>query len=135
MSYKKYRLFVSRGWTLIVCSVSVVILGLMASCRSKKIDKSTDAAGNGDNSPSSVAEDYSNARPGNDLTPMAELPGDSQDVKKMIRESNALKETLSGRMRSVIYGPPEVMERRAEENRQMRHKIDSLDTAIKKARQ
>lgn len=135
MRFRKIRLFLSRGWTFIVCSISVVVLGLMASCRSKKVIKTAEVTEKEDNSQELVTDEYFNSRNRNGFTPMAVLPGDSQEIKDMIRESNSLKENLSGRMRSVIYGTPEIMERRAQENAQMRHKIDSLDTEIIKARQ
>ena len=82
-----------------------------------------------------VAQDYVNSRAGRSLSPILELPGDSKVVRDMVQESNALRETLSRSMNSVVYGPPEVMERRAAENEQMRHQIDSIDNEIKKARQ
>lgn len=66
---------------------------------------------------------------------MIVLPGDSKAVKDMIRESNTLKETLSRNMNAVIYGPPEVLQRRAAEDAQLRHQIDSIDNEINKARQ
>ena len=52
----------------------------------------------------------------------------------MIKQVNSLKKDLSDRMNSVIYGTPEVMQRRAQENRAMRARIDSLDNVINKAR-
>ena len=132
MKFRKIKLFVSRGWTLIVCSFSVAVLALMSSCRSKKVDKAPDVP---DDDPSEeVMEGYSVNRMGEGLTPMVALPGDSKAVKDMIQESNALKETLGRRMNSVIYGPPEMMVRRAAENYEMRHKIDSIDASIRKER-
>ena len=68
------------------------------------------------------------------MAPMVTLPSDSKEVKDMIRQVNSLKDELSGRMNSVIYGPPELMQRRALENREMRARIDSLSNEINKAR-
>ena len=132
MKFRKIKLFVSKGWTLIICSFSVAVLALMSSCRSKKVDKAPDVPD--EDSSEEVMEGYSINRMGEGLTPMVALPGDSKAVKDMIQESNALKETLGRRMNSVIYGPPEVMVRRAAENDEMRHKIDSIDARIRKER-
>jgi hypothetical protein len=63
------------------------------------------------------------------------MPGDSREVQDMIRQVNSLKKDLSDRMNSVIYGTPEMMQRRAQENRVMRARIDSIDNVIKKTRQ
>lgn len=52
----------------------------------------------------------------------------------MVEEMNTIKDELNKRMNSVIYGTPEVMKRRAKENDAMRHKIDSLQNEITKAR-
>jgi len=132
MKFRKIKLFVSKGWALLVCSFSVAVLALMSSCRSKKVDKAPDVPD--EDSSEEVMEGYSINRMGEGLTPMVALPGDSKAVKDMIQESNALKETLGRRMNSVIYGPPEMMERRAAENDEMRHKIDSIDARIRKER-
>lgn len=131
MAYRKFRIILSKGWTLLVCSFSVAVLALTGSCRSKKVSKVPELIDDPKAS-DEVVNDYANS---DNLSPMASLPGDSQHVKDMIKESNALKEEMSNRMRSVIYGPPEVMQRRAAENQAMRNKIDSLDTEINKARQ
>ena len=134
MAYRKFRIVLAKGWTLLVCSLSVAVLALTASCRSKKVSKSAETVLEETTPEEEVVDEYISTRT-NDLTPTAVLPDDSQAVKDMIKESNALKEEVSGRMRSVIYGPPEMMQRRAQENEAMRHKIDSLDTEIRKARQ
>lgn len=118
---------------MIICSLSVVVLTLMGSCRSKKVNKTPEVVD--DNTTSAVVDEPINSRAGNSLTPMTELPDDSKAVKEMIQESNALKQSLSTRMNSLIYGPPEVMQRRATENEVMRHKIDSIDSVIRKERQ
>ena len=132
MKFRKIKLFVSKGWALLVCSFSVAVLALMSSCRSKKVDKAPDVPD--EDSSEEVMEGYSINRMGEGLTPMVALPGDSKAVKDMIQKSNTLKETLGRRMNSVIYGPPEMMERRAVENDEMRHKIDSIDARIRKER-
>ena len=135
MAYKRFRIVLSRGWTLIVCSVSVAVLAL-CGCRSKKVNKTPEVVEEEEESTSQVvAQDYVNSRAGRSLSPILELPGDSKAVRDMIQESNALRETLSRSMNSVVYGPPEVMERRAAENEKMRHQIDSIDNEINKARQ
>ena len=134
MAYRKFRIALSKGWTLILCSVSVAVLALLGSCRSKKVAKNQAEVADEDEA-AEVVDDYISSKAGGDLTPSVSLPGDSKAVKDLIRESNELKEDLSKRMNSVIYGPPEMMQRRAAENQQMRNKIDSLDTEIRKARQ
>lgn len=121
----------SKGWTLLVCSVSVAVIALMGSCRSKKATKTQEPVLNDDQPSEEVVE----PRSGNDLSPTLTLPGDSKEVKEMIQQVNSLKDELSGRMNSVIYGTPEIMQRRAEENRLMRNQIDSLNNEIQKARQ
>lgn len=133
MIYKKFTIAVSKGWALIVCSVSVAVLALMGSCRSKKVDKAPEVEAE-ENNPSQEYVD-NKPRPEIGQGTIAVLPGDSREIREMIEESNSLRETLSNRARSVIYGPPEVMERRAAENAKIRHKIDSLDVEIRKARQ
>lgn len=131
MKCKRIRLFVSKGWTFIVCSLSVAVLALMGACRSKKVTDTVQETGNDD----VLKESGILGRTGDNLSPTLALPGDSKAVLKMIEESNTLKDELSGRMRSVVYGPPEVMQRRAAENAVLRHKVDSLDTEINKSRQ
>lgn len=135
MTYRKFRIFLAKGWTLIVCSVSLAVMALAVSCRSKKATKAQETIVEEEKAPEEVVDEKATTRASRDLSPMVELPGDSKAVKEMIQESNALKQTLSRRMNSVIYGTPEIMEQRAAENEQMKHKIDSLDTEIKKARQ
>ena len=133
MAYIRFRIALSRGWTLIVCSLSVLVLTI-TGCRSKKVNKAAqeDFA---DDAPLQEASDESDiARSRTDMAPIIVLPGDSKETKAMIDQVNSLKDELSGRMNSVIYGPPEVMQRRAEENRQMRAQIDSLSNEINKAR-
>ena len=132
MSYKKFRITLSRGWTMIVCSLSVVALAI-TGCRSKKVNK-TAQEDTFDNPTQEELDERLVSRSRTDMVPIAELPNDSKEVKAMIGQVNTLKEELSGRMNSVIYGPPEVMQRRAEENRQMRAQIDSLSNEIDKAR-
>jgi len=131
MSYRKFKIVLSKGWTLLVCSVSVAVIALMGSCRSKKATKTQEPVLNDDQPSEEVVE----PRSGNDLSPTLTLPGDSKEVKEMIQQVNSLKDELSGRMNSVIYGTPEIMQRRAEENRLMRNQIDSLNNEIQKARQ
>ena len=131
MAYKKFRIVLSKGWTLLVCSLSVAVLALMSSCRSKKLNKSAE--------PDPAQEEQTDQdadNPGsvNDYTPMATLPGDSKEVRKKIEEVNTLKDELSTRMNTVIYGPPAVMERRARENSEMREKIDRLSKEINDSR-
>ena len=121
----------SKGWTLLVCSLSIAVLALMSSCRSKKLNKSAE--------PDPAQEEQTDQdadNPGsvNDYTPMATLPGDSKEVRKKIEEVNTLKDELSTRMNTVIYGPPAVMERRARENSEMREKIDRLSKEINDSR-
>lgn len=130
MAYKRFRIVLSKGWTLLVCSFSVATLALMASCRSKKVTKAEEPE-------EPQKEDVDEApvrRTNSDLAPSVTLPGDSKEVKQMVDEVNTLKEQLSGRMNTVIYGPPEVMQRRAQENNEVRARIDSLTTEINKAR-
>ena len=131
MAYKRFRIVLSKGWTLLVCSLSVAVLALMSSCRSKKLNKSAE--------PDPAQEEQTDQdadNPGsvNDYTPMAPLPGDSKEVRKKIEEVNTLKDELSTRMNTVIYGPPAVMERRARENSEMREKIDRLSKEINDSR-
>ncbi len=129
MAYKRFRIVLSKGWTLLVCSLSVAVLALMSSCRSKKLSKSVD--------PVEELDDQDVDAPGsaNDYTPMVTLPGDSKDVRAKIDQVNALKGELSSRMNTVIYGPPDVMERRARENNEMREKIEKLSKEINSSRQ
>lgn len=133
MTYRKFRIALSKGWTLIVCSVSVAVLALAVSCRSKKATKAQETADE-EEAPEEVVDEKATTKASQDLTPMVELPSDSKAVREMIQEINSIKQTLSRRMNSVIYGTPEIMEQRAAENEQMRHKIDSLNTEIEKAR-
>lgn len=130
------RIVISKGWSLLICSLSVALVALMSSCRSKKVNKAPEVEeAQEENTAQTVSQEYVNNRAGRNLSPMLELPGDSKAVKEMIQESNALKETLSRSMNSVVYGPPEVLERHAAENAKMRHQIDSIDNEIMKARQ
>ena len=133
MAYKRFRIVLSKGWTLLVCSLSVATLALTVSCRSKKVNKTAEPEPSAD-LPAQGAEDVNTRRSADDLAPMLVLPSDSKEVKEMIKEVNSMKDELSGRMSSIIYGPPEVMQRRAQENREMRARIDSLSNEINKAR-
>lgn len=133
MAYKRFRIVLSKGWTLLVCSLSVAALALTVSCRSKKVNKQAEPEP-ADDQLSQDAEGTLTRRLADDMAPMVTLPDDSKEVKDMIRQVNSLKDELSGRMNSVIYGPPELMQRRALENREMRARIDSLSNEINKAR-
>ena len=133
MAYKRFRLLLSKGWALLVCTFSVAVLALTVSCRSKKVNKTAQPEPSGDEQ-SSETEDVNIRRPSDNLAPMLTLPGDSKEVKDMIEQVNSLKDELSVRMNSLIYGPPEVLQRRALENTEMRARIDSLSNEINKAR-
>ena len=135
MRYREFRIVLSKGWKLIVCSVSVVVLALMGSCRSKKVNKTDDPLPDETEPTEEMVDEYVSTRSVHTQTPVLILPSDSKDVKEMIEQVNELKKELSDRMNSIIYGTPEVMQRRAEENNVLRHRIDSLDNEIKKARQ
>ncbi len=120
----------SKGWTYMICSLSVAVLALVG-CRSKKVAQQQqepelpqDAA--------DASDEYQTRA--NSLAQTLILPSDSKEVQAMIKQVNSLKKDLSDRMNSVIYGTPEVMQRRAQENRALRARIDSLDNVISKAR-
>lgn len=120
----------SKGWTFMICSLSVAVLALVG-CRSKKVAQQQqepelpqDAA--------DASDEYQTRA--NSLAQTLILPSDSKEVQAMIKQVNSLKKDLSDRMNSVIYGTPEVMQRRAQENRALRARIDSLDNVISKAR-
>ncbi|MBO7050822.1 MAG: hypothetical protein J6W42_09470 [Bacteroidaceae bacterium] len=134
MTYRKLKIYLSKCWTLTVCSLSVAVIALMGSCRSKKVNKTAEPDVTEDLSAQEVVEEYLTRGDGERLTPVRVMPGDSQRVQDLIRQTNSLKEEVSGRMRSVIYGTPEIMQRRAQENEAMRNRIDSLDNEINKSR-
>lgn len=134
MAYKRFKIALSKGWALIVCSLSVVVLAI-TGCRSKKANKTVQENFNEDVPLEEALDETLVSRSRTDMVPIAELSGDSKETKAMIQQVNTLKKELSDRMNSVIYGPPEVMQRRAEENRQMRAQIDSLSNEINKSRQ
>ena len=120
----------SKGWTYMICSLSVAVLALVG-CRSKKVAQQQqepelpqDAA--------DASDEYQTRA--NSLAQTLILPSDSKEVQAMIKQVNSLKKDLSDRMNSVIYGTPEVMQRRAQENRALRARIDSIDNVISKAR-
>ncbi len=130
MAYRKFRIVLSKGWTYMICSLSVAVLALVG-CRSKKVAQQQqepelpqDAA--------DASDEYQTRA--NSLAQTLILPSDSKEVQAMIKQVNSLKKDLSDRMNSVIYGTPEVMQRRAQENRALRARIDSLDNVISKAR-
>lgn len=130
MAYRKFRIALSKGWTYMICSLSVAVLALVG-CRSKKVAQQQqepelpqDAA--------DASDEYQTRA--NSLAQTLILPSDSKEVQAMIKQVNSLKKDLSDRMNSVIYGTPEVMQRRAQENRALRARIDSLDNVISKAR-
>lgn len=131
MAYRKFKIALSKGWTYMICSLSVAVLALVG-CRSKKVAQEQQEPEPLQDSADVVDEEVS-TRSGS-LTQTLVLPGDSKEVQEMIRQVNSLKKDLSDRMNSVIYGTPEVMQRRAQENRAMRARIDSLDNVISKAR-
>ena len=105
MAYKRFSIILSKGWTLLVCLLSMVVV--VCSCRSKKVNKSEE--------------------------PVQKV--DAATLDKMMLRSDSLKRVLDNRSRALIYGTPEVMQRRAAENEAMRHEIDSLDNEIQKALQ
>lgn len=131
MAYRKFRIALSKGWTYMICSLSVAVLALVG-CRSKKVAQQQQEPELPQDAADVVDEEVS-TRSGS-LTQTLVLPGDSKEVQEMIRQVNSLKKDLSDRMNSVIYGTPEVMQRRAQENRALRARIDSLDNVISKAR-
>ena len=130
MAYRKFRIALSKGWTYMICSLSVAVLALVG-CRSKKVAQQQqepelpqDAA--------DASDEYQTRA--NSLAQTLILPSDSKEVQAMIKQVNSLKKDLADRMNSVIYGTPEVMQRRAQENRALRARIDSLDNVISKTR-
>ena len=130
MAYRKFKIALSKGWTYMICSLSVAVLALVG-CRSKKVAQQQqepelpqDAA--------DASDEYQTRA--NSLAQTVILPSDSKEVQAMIKQVNSLKKDLSDRMNSVIYGTPEVMQRRAQENRALRARIDSIDNVISKAR-
>ena len=130
MAYRKFKIALTKGWTYMICSLSVAVLALVG-CRSKKVAQQQqepelpqDAA--------DASDEYQTRA--NSLAQTVILPSDSKEVQAMIKQVNSLKKDLSDRMNSVIYGTPEVMQRRAQENRALRARIDSLDNVISKAR-
>lgn len=102
MKFRNIRIVFTKGLALLVYFFTVVFLA--CSCRSKKVDKSSET---------------------NQVF-------DAQTLDEMILRSDSLKKELENRSRALIYGTPEVMQRRAAENEAMRHEIDSLDNEIKK---
>ena len=107
MVYRKFRIGLSKGWTLLVCLLTVVIVA--CSCRSKKVNKTPE--------------------------PEPDPAAKTQSVRQMQVRADSLRHVLDNRMQMVVYGPPEILQRRGEENRAMREEIDSLENEIKKARQ
>jgi len=101
-------------WTVTVCFFSLAVLSLLGSCRSKKVTKTPDVTETEQTVNRSV---------------------NAQTVRDMEVRVESLKKELDNRSRALIYGPPEIMERRAEQNRQMRTEIDSLEREIRKYRQ
>lgn len=130
MAYRKFRIALSKGWTYMICSLSVAVLALVG-CRSKK-ELQTQQKPEPSQDDADVSDEYQTRA--NSLAQTLILPSDSKEVQAMIKQVNSLKKDLSDRMNSVIYGTPEVMQRRAQENRAMRARIDSLDNVINKAR-
>lgn len=130
MAYRKFRIALSKGWTYMICSLSVAVLALVG-CRSKK-ELQTQQKPEPSQDAADVSDEYQTRA--NSLAQTLILPSDSKEVQAMIKQVNSLKKDLSDRMNSVIYGTPEVMQRRAQENRAMRARIDSLDNVINKAR-
>lgn len=90
-----------------MCLLTVVIVA--CSCRSKKVNKT----------------------PEPEPAPAAK----TQSVREMQIKVDSLRHDLDNRMQMVVYGPPEILQRRGEENKAMREEIDSLENEIKKARQ
>ena len=130
MAYRKFRIALSKGWTYMICSLSVAVLALVG-CRSKK-ELQTQQKPEPSQDAADASDEYQTRA--NSLAQTLILPSDSKEVQAMIKQVNSLKKDLSDRMNSVIYGTPEVMQRRAQENRAMRARIDSLDNVISKAR-
>lgn len=114
-----------------VCSLSVAVLALVG-CRSKK-ELQTQPKPESQPDAADVVDGYVSTRTGS-LAQTLILPSDSKEVQAMIKQVNSLKKDLSDRMNSVIYGSPEIMQRRARENQALRMQIDSLDNVIKEAR-
>lgn len=130
MAYRKFKIALSKGWTYMICSLSVAVLALVG-CRSKK-ELQTQQKPEPSQDAADTSDEYQTRA--NSLAQTLILPSDSKEVQAMIKQVNSLKKDLSDRMNSVIYGTPEVMQRRAQENRAMRARIDSLDNVINKAR-
>ena len=130
MAYRKFKIALSKGWTYMICSLSVAVLALVG-CRSKK-ELQTQQKPEPSQDAADASDEYQTRA--NSLAQTLILPSDSKEVQAMIKQVNSLKKDLSDRMNSVIYVTPEVMQRRAQENRAMRARIDSLDNVINKAR-
>lgn len=53
-------------------------------------------------------------------------------LQKMQHEADSLQNILDNRRRALIYGTPDVMRARAEENRAIQNRIDSLNNELNK---
>ena len=60
MAYRKLRIVLSKGWTLLVCSFSVAVLALTGSCRSKKVSKAPEPIDD-PKAPDEVVDEYTNS--------------------------------------------------------------------------
>lgn len=53
-------------------------------------------------------------------------------MQELQHEADSLQQILDSRRRALIYGTPDVMRRRAEENQAMQDRIDSINAELKK---
>lgn len=101
---KKIGISISRGWTLVLCSFSAVILALTASCRSSRRVQKSDA----------LERERTELR-----------------IREMQQEADSLQKILDRRRNSVMYGSLDVMRRYAEESRKMQDRVYELDSLTK----
>jgi hypothetical protein len=106
MKTRRFWISLTKVWALAVCSVSVLTVTLLGSCRSKK----------------TVVADGS----------VVSSVDEQQRLRDMVIQSDSIRKVLDQRSRALMYGPPDLMERRAQENLRMRAQIDSLDAEIER---
>lgn len=113
---KKVLVKLSKCWSAILCTVSVAILAIFGGCKS-----------------SEKAQGNDNPMPGQ--PPVETKAERNARIKTMQHEADSLRNVLFQRQHTVIYGSPEMLKQRGEQNSAMSARIRELEDEIEKLKQ
>lgn len=125
MRYRKFRIILSKGWSLVLYLLSVGILTVTGACKSqhKAVRKGKNVK--------VIENRYDRIMALYGVEPPSMRVDRKSEIRRLQTEIDSLQKILDHRKGVVIYGPPEMMERRSRENAQISHDIDSMKLSIR----